>query len=66
MAVATASVRRGAVVLVRLPRDKARHAVVVRSDVRFELSYTFNRSLQSWRHLTARHEPFPAASGLAA
>jgi mRNA interferase MazF len=39
MAVATASVRRGAVVLVRLPRDKARPAVVVRSDLLTELSY---------------------------
>jgi mRNA interferase MazF len=31
--------RRGAVVLVRLPRDKARPAVVVRSDLLAELSY---------------------------
>jgi len=33
------AVRRGAVVLVRLPRDKARPAVVVRSDLLRELSY---------------------------
>jgi mRNA interferase MazF len=33
------AVRRGVVVLVRLPRDKARPAVVVRSDVLSELSY---------------------------
>jgi mRNA interferase MazF len=39
MAVAPESVRRGAVVLVRLPRDKARPAVVVRSDLLAELSY---------------------------
>jgi len=39
MAVAVASVRRGAVVLIRLPRDKARPAVVVRSDLLSELSY---------------------------
>jgi mRNA interferase MazF len=39
MAVEPASIRRGAVVLVRLPRDKARPAVVVRSDLLFELSY---------------------------
>jgi mRNA interferase MazF len=39
MALATASVRRGAVVLIRLPRDKARPGVVVRSDLLSELSY---------------------------
>ncbi len=33
------AVRRGVVVLVRLPRDKARPAVVVRSDLLSELSY---------------------------
>jgi mRNA interferase MazF len=33
MALAPEAVRRGAVVLVRLPRDKARPAVVVRSDL---------------------------------
>jgi mRNA interferase MazF len=33
------AIRRGAVVLVRLPRDKARPAVVVRSDLLSELSY---------------------------
>jgi mRNA interferase MazF len=33
------TVRRGAVVLVRLPRDKARPAVVVRSDLLHELPY---------------------------
>ena len=32
-------IRRGTVVLVRLPRDKARPAVVVRSDLLSELSY---------------------------
>jgi mRNA interferase MazF len=32
-------VRRGVVVLVRLPRDKARPAVVVRADLLSELSY---------------------------
>jgi mRNA interferase MazF len=39
MALDRAAVRRGAVVLIRLPRDKARPAVVVRSDLLFELSY---------------------------
>ncbi len=39
MALAPEAVRRGAVVLVRLPRDKARPAVVVRSDLLAELSY---------------------------
>jgi len=39
MAVATASIQRGTVVLVRLPRDKARPAVVVHSDLLSELSY---------------------------
>jgi mRNA interferase MazF len=39
MALASEAVRRGAVVLVRLPRDKARPAVVVRSDLLSELSY---------------------------
>jgi mRNA interferase MazF len=33
------AVRRGAVVLIRLPRDKARPAVVVRSDLLRALSY---------------------------
>jgi mRNA interferase MazF len=33
------AVQRGVVVLVRLPRDKARPAVVVRSDLLSELSY---------------------------
>jgi mRNA interferase MazF len=39
MAVTPDAVRRGSVVLVRLPRDKARPAVVVRSDLLVELSY---------------------------
>src|SRR5579863_5072212 len=39
MAVAPDAVRRGTVLLVRLPRDKARPAVVVRSDLLAELSY---------------------------
>lgn len=39
MALIPRAVRRGAVVLVRLPRDKARPAVVVRSDLLSELSY---------------------------
>jgi mRNA interferase MazF len=39
MALDPAAVRRGAVVLIRLPRDKARPAVVVRSDLLAELSY---------------------------
>jgi len=39
MALDPAGVRRGAVVLIRLPRDKARPAVVVRSDLLSELSY---------------------------
>lgn len=39
MALDPAAVHRGAVVLVRLPRDKARPAVVVRSDLLAELSY---------------------------
>ena len=39
MALAPEGVRRGAVVLVRLPRDKARPAVVIRSDLLSELSY---------------------------
>jgi mRNA interferase MazF len=39
MAVATDEVRRGSVVLVRLPGDKARPAVVVRSDLLADLSY---------------------------
>ena len=38
MAVTADAVRRGTVVLVRLPRDKARPAVVVRSDLLAELS----------------------------
>jgi mRNA interferase MazF len=39
MAVAPDAVRRGSVVLVRLPGDKARPAVVVRSDLLSALSY---------------------------
>ena len=39
MALASGAVRRGAVVLVRLPRDEARPAVVVRSNLLAELSY---------------------------
>jgi mRNA interferase MazF len=39
MAVEPGAVRRGTVVLVRLPRDKARPAVVVRSDLLAELPY---------------------------
>jgi mRNA interferase MazF len=39
MALAPDSVRRGSVVLIRLPRDKARPAVVVRSDLLYELTY---------------------------
>ena len=39
MALDVQSVRRGTVVLVRLPNDKARPAVVVRSDLLCELSY---------------------------
>ena len=39
MVLAPDSVRRGTVVLVRLPRDKARPAVVVRSDLLAELTY---------------------------
>ena len=39
MALASCAVRRGTVVLVRLPRDKARPAVVVRSNLLAELSY---------------------------
>jgi len=39
MAVAPDAIRRGVVVLVRLPRDKARPAVVVRSDLLADLSY---------------------------
>ena len=39
MALTPGAVRRGVVVLVRLPRDKARPAVVVRSDLLSELSY---------------------------
>jgi mRNA-degrading endonuclease toxin of MazEF toxin-antitoxin module len=39
MALTPESVRRGTVVLVRLPRDKARLAVVIRSDLLSELSY---------------------------
>jgi mRNA interferase MazF len=39
MALAAAAVRRGTVVVVRLPRDKARPAVVVRSNLLSELSY---------------------------
>jgi mRNA interferase MazF len=39
MALAPEAICRGAVVLVRLPRDKARPAVVVRSDLLAELSY---------------------------
>jgi mRNA interferase MazF len=39
MALTSGAVRRGAVVLVRLPRDKARPAVVVRSNLLAELSY---------------------------
>ncbi|MGD0434591.1 MAG: type II toxin-antitoxin system PemK/MazF family toxin [Acetobacteraceae bacterium] len=38
MALDPGAVRRGAVVLIRLPRDKARPAVVVRSDLLAELS----------------------------
>jgi mRNA interferase MazF len=39
MALTPDAVRRGAVVLVRLPRDKARPAVVVRSNLLSELFY---------------------------
>jgi mRNA interferase MazF len=39
MAVEPGAVRRGTVVLIRLPRDKARPAVVVRSDLLAELPY---------------------------
>ena len=39
MALDPGSVRRGTVVLVRLPGDKARPAVVVRSDLLSELTY---------------------------
>jgi mRNA interferase MazF len=39
MALDPEAVRRGVVVLIRLPRDKARPAVVVRSDLLAELSY---------------------------
>jgi mRNA interferase MazF len=39
MALASDAVRRGTVVLVRLPRDKARPAVVVRSDLLRALPY---------------------------
>ncbi len=39
MALGLAEARRGIVVLVRLPRDKARPAVVVRSDLMAELPY---------------------------
>jgi mRNA interferase MazF len=39
MALDPGDVRRGTVVLVRLPRDKARPSVVVRSDLLAELSY---------------------------
>ena len=39
MAIAPDAVRRGVVVLVRLPRDKARPAVVVRSDLLSDLTY---------------------------
>ncbi len=39
MALDSKAVRRGVVVLIRLPRDKARPAVVVRSDLLAELSY---------------------------
>lgn len=39
MAVDRAAVRRGAVMVVRMPGDKARPAVVVRSDLLSELSY---------------------------
>jgi mRNA interferase MazF len=39
MALAPDSVRRGSVVLIRLPRDKAGPAVVVRSDLLYELTY---------------------------
>jgi mRNA interferase MazF len=39
MALDPGAIRRGTVVLVRLPRDKARPAVVIRSDLLRELSY---------------------------
>jgi mRNA interferase MazF len=39
MALEAAAIRRGAVILVRLSRDKARPAVVVRSDLLSGLSY---------------------------
>lgn len=39
MAVAPSAIHRGTVVIVRLPNDKARPAVVVRSDLLSELSY---------------------------
>ena len=39
MALDSATIRRGAVVLVRLPRDKARPAVIIRSDLLAEPSY---------------------------
>lgn len=39
MAIDPGAVRRGVVVLARLPRDKARPAVVIRADLLAELSY---------------------------
>ena len=39
MGLAPDAIQRGVVVLVRLPRDKARPAVVIRSDLLSELSY---------------------------
>ena len=48
MALAPDTVRRGTVVLVRLPRDKARPAVVVRSDLLAELSYATILPITSW------------------
>jgi mRNA interferase MazF len=69
MAIEPASVRRGTVVLVRLPRDKARPAVVVRSDLLSELSYAtvlpITTELRTEASLRIDVEPIPE-SGLRA
>jgi hypothetical protein len=55
MAVAAASIRRGAVVLIRLPRDKGRPASVARSDLLSELSYAAVLPITS--DIAGRHQP---------
>lgn len=64
MALDPGAVRRGAVVLIRLPRDKAPPAVVVRSNLLSELSYAtvlpINTELRAGLSMRVDLEPGPA------